>query len=57
MAENIKKQNIENFETYQTFITENDLKVAADIINQIISYMIFLKDNFDFDFFLEIKKC
>lgn len=57
MAENIKKQNIDDFETYQTFITGNDLKVAADIINQIISYMILLKDNFDFDFFLEIKKC
>ena len=49
---NIEKQNYDCFETFQTFITENDIKVADDIISHISLHLISLKDNFNF-YFLE----
>lgn len=36
------------FETFQTFITKNDIKVADVIINHISLHLITLKDNFHF---------
>ncbi|XP_026821623.1 zinc finger BED domain-containing protein 5-like [Rhopalosiphum maidis] len=53
---NIEKQNYDCFETFQTFITENDIKVADDIISHISLHLISLKDNFNFYFLEEMKK-
>jgi hypothetical protein len=53
---NIEKKNCDLFETFQTFITENDIKVADDIINHISLHLISLKDNFNFYFLEEMKK-
>ncbi|XP_050535830.1 zinc finger BED domain-containing protein 5-like [Daktulosphaira vitifoliae] len=53
---NIEKQNYDCFETFQTFITENNIKVPDDIINQITLHLISLKDNFKLYFFEEIEK-
>lgn len=54
---NIEKQNYDCFETFQTFITENNIKVPDDIISQIILHLISLKDNFNFYFLEEMEKC
>ncbi|KAL4108255.1 hypothetical protein QTP88_018486 [Uroleucon formosanum] len=53
---NIEKQNYDCFETFQTFITENNIKVADDIISHISLHLISLKDNFNFYFLEEMKK-
>lgn len=53
---NIEKQNYDCFETFQTFITENDIKVVDDIISHISLHLISLKDNFNFYFLEEMKK-
>lgn len=52
---NIEKQNYDCFETFQTFITENDIKVADDIISHISLHLISLKDNCNFHFLVEMK--
>jgi len=53
---NIEKQNHNCFETFQTFITENNIKVPIDIISQITLHLISLKDNFNFYFLEEMEK-
>ncbi|KAL4126484.1 hypothetical protein QTP88_010706 [Uroleucon formosanum] len=53
---NIEKQNYDCFETFQIFITENDIKVADDIISHISLHLISLKDNFNFYLLEEMKK-
>jgi len=53
---NIETQNYVCFETFQTFITENNIKVPVDIISQITLHLISLKDNFNFYFLEEMEK-
>ncbi|XP_050523920.1 zinc finger BED domain-containing protein 5-like [Daktulosphaira vitifoliae] len=56
LKEKTDLQNYDCFETFQTFITENNIKVPDDIINQITLHLISLKDNFKLYFFEEIEK-
>ncbi|KAL4148808.1 hypothetical protein QTP88_002960 [Uroleucon formosanum] len=53
---NIEKQNYDCFETFQTFITKNNVKVPVDVISQITLHLISLKDNFNFYFLEEMEK-
>jgi len=50
-------QNYDCFETFQTFITENNIKIPDDIISQITLHLILLKGNFYFYFLEEMEKC
>lgn len=54
---NMEMQNYDCFETFQTFITENNIKIPDDIISQITLHLISLKDNFYFYFLEEMEKC
>jgi hypothetical protein len=53
---NIEDSKYDCFETFETFIIENDVKLADGIITEISAHLNALKKNFDCYFLEEIKK-
>jgi hypothetical protein len=51
------KKKYDYFETSETFIIENDVKLADGIITAISAYLNVVKKNFDCYFLEEIKNC
>jgi hypothetical protein len=52
---NVQDYKYDCFDTFQTFIIENEVTPNNDLISLIIEHLDRLKENFDFDFYEEMK--
>ena len=51
----IINQNYDSFETFQTFIVENEVEVGDGIVSEILEHLNKLKESFEFYFHEQMK--